>query len=73
MKQGRSLFTGRPALAAEMRVSNVPISMTFHMYSGGMLSGWKFSNFKDGVFGEYFHVNEADAKKQVFLCLLLIV
>ena len=28
---------------------------------GGMLSGWKFSNFKDGVFGEYFHVNEADA------------
>lgn len=31
------------------------------MHSGGMLSGWKFSNFKDGVFGEYFHVNEADA------------
>ena len=27
---------------------------------GGMLSGWKFSNFKDGVFGEYFHVNDAD-------------
>ena len=25
-----------------------------------MLSGWKFSNFKDGVFGEYFHVNDAD-------------
>ena len=31
------------------------------MHSGGMLAGWKFSNFKDGVFGEYFHVNEADA------------
>jgi alcohol dehydrogenase (NADP+) len=31
------------------------------MHSGGMLSGWKFSNFKDGVFGELFHVNEADA------------
>ena len=31
------------------------------MHSGGMLSGWKFSNFKDGVFAEYFHVNEADA------------
>lgn len=30
------------------------------MHSGGMLSGWKFSNFKDGVFGEYFHVNDAD-------------
>lgn len=33
----------------------------FAMHSGGMLSGWKFSNFKDGVFGERFHVNEADA------------
>ncbi len=32
----------------------------FSMHSGGMLSGWKFSNFKDGVFGEYFHVNDAD-------------
>lgn len=25
------------------------------------LGGWKFSNFKDGVFGEKFHVNMADA------------
>lgn len=25
------------------------------------LGGWKFSNVKDGVFAEYFHVNEADA------------
>lgn len=32
----------------------------FAMHSGGMLSGWKFSNFKDGVFGEFFHVNDAD-------------
>lgn len=31
------------------------------MHSHGMLGGWKFSNFKDGVFGEFFHVNEADA------------
>ena len=30
------------------------------MHSSGMLSGWKFSNFKDGVFGELFHVNDAD-------------
>lgn len=30
------------------------------MHSGGMLAGWKFSNFKDGVFSEYFHVNDAD-------------
>ena len=32
----------------------------YAMHSGGMLSGWKFSNFKDGVFSEYFHVNDAD-------------
>jgi threonine dehydrogenase-like Zn-dependent dehydrogenase len=29
--------------------------------SGGALAGWKFSNTKDGVFAEFFHVNEADA------------
>jgi threonine dehydrogenase-like Zn-dependent dehydrogenase len=29
--------------------------------AGGPLGGWKFSNTKDGVFAEYFHVNEADA------------
>jgi len=28
---------------------------------GGVLSGWKFSNIKDGTFAEYFHVNDADA------------
>ena len=32
----------------------------YSMHSGGMLSGWKFSNFKDGVFAQYFHVNDAD-------------
>lgn len=32
----------------------------FSMHSGGMLAGWKFSNFKDGVFSEFFHVNDAD-------------
>jgi len=32
----------------------------FSMHSTGMLAGWKFSNFKDGVFAEYFHVNDAD-------------
>ena len=30
------------------------------MHSNGMLAGWKFSNFKDGVFAEFFHVNDAD-------------
>lgn len=29
--------------------------------SGAPLGGWKFANRKDGVFAEYFHVNEADA------------
>jgi len=29
--------------------------------SGVALGGWKFSNTKDGVFAEYFHVNQADA------------
>ena len=33
----------------------------YSMHSGGMLAGWKFSNFKDGVFAEFFHVTEADA------------
>lgn len=33
----------------------------YAMHSGGMLAGWKFSNHKDGVFSEFFHVNEADA------------
>ena len=32
----------------------------YAMHSGGMLAGWKFSNFKDGVFGEFIHVNDAD-------------
>ncbi len=39
-----------------------PASQAGHAsQSGGPLGGWKFSNTKDGVFGEYFHVNEADA------------
>ena len=29
--------------------------------SGGPLGGWQFSNTRDGVFGEYFLVNQADA------------
>ena len=32
----------------------------YSMHSGGMLAGWKFSNIKDGVFAEKFHVNDAD-------------
>lgn len=33
--------------------------------STGALGGWKFSNTKDGVFAEYFTVNEADANLAV--------
>ena len=40
--------------------SSVEAQEGYSMHSGGMLAGWKFSNFKDGVFGEYFHVNDAD-------------
>jgi len=32
----------------------------YSMHSGGMLAGWKFSNFKDGMDAEFFHVNDAD-------------
>lgn len=32
----------------------------YAMHSNGMLAGWKFSNFKDGVFSEFFHVNDPD-------------
>ncbi|MDU1855788.1 MAG: zinc-binding dehydrogenase, partial [Clostridium baratii] len=37
----------------------------YPMHSGGMLAGWKFSNFKDGVFAEYFHVNDADGNMAI--------
>ena len=32
----------------------------YPMHSDGMLGGWKFSNTKDGMFSEFFHVNDAD-------------
>ncbi|WNY24670.1 NAD(P)-dependent alcohol dehydrogenase [Methanolapillus millepedarum] len=32
----------------------------YPQHSGGMLSGWKFSNIKDGVFSEAIHINDAD-------------
>lgn len=40
--------------------SSLEAQAGFPMHSNGMLAGWKFSNFKDGVFGEFFHVNDAD-------------
>jgi threonine dehydrogenase-like Zn-dependent dehydrogenase len=39
-----------------------PASQSGHpSQSGGALGGWKFANIKDGVFAEFFHVNDADA------------
>jgi threonine dehydrogenase-like Zn-dependent dehydrogenase len=39
-----------------------PASQAGHSsQSGAALGGWKFANTKDGVFAEYFHVNDADA------------
>lgn len=40
--------------------NSVEAQRGFAMHSGGMLAGWKFSNFKDGVFSEFFNVNDAD-------------
>ncbi|MGY5058473.1 NAD(P)-dependent alcohol dehydrogenase [Streptomyces sp. 900105755] len=33
----------------------------FPSQSGGPLGGFKFANRKDGIFADYFHVNDADA------------
>lgn len=40
--------------------NSVEAQAGFGQHSSGMLAGWKFSNIKDGVFGEVFHVNDAD-------------
>lgn len=34
--------------------------MGYHQRSGGRLLGWRFSNVRDGVFGEYFQLIQAD-------------
>ena len=47
-----------PAITPDWQ--SVEAQMGYSQHSGGMLNGWKFSNVKDGVFGECFHVNEAD-------------
>jgi threonine dehydrogenase-like Zn-dependent dehydrogenase len=38
----------------------VESQMGFSQHSNGMLNGWKYSNVKDGLMAEFFHVNEAD-------------
>ena len=38
----------------------VESQMGYHQHSGGLLRGCQFSNFRDGVFAEYFQVIQAD-------------
>lgn len=40
---------------------NVAAQAGYASQSGAPLGGFKFANTKDGVFAEYFHVNDADA------------
>lgn len=47
-----------PAITPNWRTINT--QRGFAQHSDGMLTGWKFSNVKDGVFSEIFHVNDAD-------------
>lgn len=47
-----------PAITPEW--SSLEAQAGYSMHSGGMLRGWKFSNWGDGVFSEFFHVNDAD-------------
>lgn len=47
-----------PAITPDWRT--IQVQEGHHQHSGGMLAGWKFSNVKDGVFAEFFHVNDAD-------------
>ena len=41
-------------------LSSAAAQAGWQQHSGGMLGGWKFSNYKDGVFADFFHVNDAD-------------
>ena len=48
-----------PAITPNWRTLPVELGVP-GQHSEGMLTGWKFSNIKDGVFAEFFHVNDAD-------------
>lgn len=47
-----------PAITPDWR--SIEAQRGFPQHSGGPLAGWKYSNIKDGVFAEFFHVNDAD-------------
>ncbi len=48
-----------PAITPEWRTCAIEEGVP-PQHSEGMLSGWKYSNTKDGVFADFFHVNDAD-------------
>ena len=48
-----------PAITPDWRTLDIQHGVP-HQHSEYLLSGWKFSNDKDGVFAEFFHVNDAD-------------
>ncbi len=48
-----------PAITPDWRKLPVELGVPAQ-HSEGMLTGWKYSNIKDGVFAEFFHVNDAD-------------
>lgn len=47
-----------PAVTPDWRTSEA--QRGYHQHSGGMLAGVQFGSIKDGVFAEFFHVNDAD-------------
>ncbi|MDR1163937.1 MAG: NAD(P)-dependent alcohol dehydrogenase [Candidatus Accumulibacter sp.] len=49
-----------PAITPEWRSTRIQDGNIPACHSEGPLSGWKFSNTKNGSFAEYFHVNDAD-------------
>lgn len=40
--------------------SSIEAQMGYPSNSNGMNAGWEFSNIKDGVYADFFHINDAD-------------
>jgi isopropanol dehydrogenase (NADP+) len=57
VKEGDRVVSG--AITPDYRCANCQRGYTSQCT--GDLGGWKFANIKDGVFAEYFHVNDAAA------------
>ncbi|AMV20153.1 NADP-dependent isopropanol dehydrogenase [Planctomyces sp. SH-PL14] len=57
LREGQRVLAG--AITPCFRCENCQRGFTSQC--SGLLGGWKFANVKDGVFAEYFHVNDAEA------------